>query len=146
MNRLGHGGAFLSLVERDRNGREMAVKSPSVLSCLVVLSVLLASMVGCSKNEKAPPLEEETAPETSVQAAESEAPAVVPAPDMEKFLAKVVSMRQVAAGQGIREFFDFQQEMLHNPRIDMKIYFEVDVKEKFREGSRMEEDDQSGLS
>jgi hypothetical protein len=110
----------------------MVMKSTSVISCLVVLSVLLALMVGCSKEEEAPPLEEEATPQTSVQAAEPEAPAVTPSPDMEKFLAKVSSMRQVGAGHGIREFFDFQQQMLHNPRIDMKIYIDVIVEDKWR--------------
>jgi len=114
------------------------MKSSSFLSCLVVLSILFASMVGCSRKEETPPVEEETTPQASVPVAEPESPAVVASPEMEQFLAKAVRAKSVAAGHGIREFFDFWQEMLHNPRIDLKIYFEVDVGGKFQKDHKWE--------
>lgn len=108
------------------------MKTRSVFYCLAVLAILFGSMSGCAKEEDVLPVEEETAPEATVQAVEQEAPEVAVSPDMEQFLAKVVSARQVAAGHGIREYFDFWQELLHNPRIAMKIYFEVKVEQKFQ--------------
>jgi hypothetical protein len=73
-----------------------------------------------------------------VPVAASEAPAVVPVPEMGQFLAKAVRAKSVAAGHGIREFFDFWQEMLHTPRIDLKIYFEVAVEGTFEEDHNWE--------
>jgi hypothetical protein len=108
------------------------MKTRSVFYCFAVLAIVFGSMSGCAREEDALRVEEETAPEATAQAVEQEAPEVAVSPDMEQFLAKVVSARQLAAGHGIREFFGFWQEILHNPRIAMKIYFEVKVEETFQ--------------
>ena len=107
------------------------MKSRCVLGCLAVLCILFVPLTGCSEKEEAPPVEAETPAPTSVSAV---APGSAdPSPAMVQFLAKAVRAKRVAAGHGIREFFDFWQEMLHTPRIDLKIYFEVEVEGTFEE-------------
>jgi hypothetical protein len=108
------------------------MKPRSVSCSLAVLAIAFAAISGCTKEEEAPPVEEETAPQATVQDVEQVLPEVAVSADMEQFLAKVVSAKQVSAGHGIREYFDFWQEILHHPRIAMKVYFEVETEGTFR--------------
>ena len=102
-----------------------------VLGCLVALGILFGAMTGCSEKDEAPPVEAETPAPASVPIVAPES--VAPSPAMAQFLAKAVRAKSVAAEHGIAEFFEFWQGMLHTPRIDLKIYFEVEVEGTFEE-------------
>jgi len=108
------------------------MKSRSALCYLTVSSVLFAFVLGCSKKEDSPTAEDETAPESSIQATEPESPEQSISPLMDQFLRKTVGTKKVTAGHQIREFFDFWEEILHHPRISVEIYFEIELEEKFQ--------------
>ncbi len=108
------------------------MKSRNVLSNLIAVTILLAFMSGCSKKEDTSTVEDETAPESSIQATETKSARPSISPVMDQFLKKTVGTKNASAGYQISEFFSFWEEILHHPRISMNIYFEVDIDEPFQ--------------
>ncbi len=114
------------------------MKSRSILSCLVVLSLLVASMMGCSKEEEAPPVKEESTPEVSVQAAAPESTEPVASPAMEQFLASPAGSGSMTVHDQIGKFFDFWGQCMRNSsRKPMDIHFEVELEENFQKDHTM---------
>ena len=100
---------------------------------LASLIIMFASMLGCSKKEDSSLAEDETAPESSIQATEPESPAQSVSPLMDQFLKKTAgSYKKVTAGNDISEFFGAWENFLHHPRISIEIYFDVELEEKFQ--------------
>lgn len=93
---------------------------------------MLASIPGCSKKEDSAVTQGEVASESNMQVAEPEATKQTISPLMEQFLSKISKTKKATTGYQISEFFSFWQELLHNPRISMEIYFDVDVDGKFQ--------------
>jgi hypothetical protein len=103
--------------------------SRRILSHLAVTAILLASMLGCSRKEEAPPAEEK--PPAGVQAAR-ETPKAAPSPSMSQFLRNPVRAKQAKAGQEIRAFFALWQQNLHRRGTTMKIDFQVELEDTFQ--------------
>jgi hypothetical protein len=112
--------------------REIAMMSRCVLGSLIGLSILFASLSGCSKKEDAPPVEAETAPETRVTTVEAELPEEPVSAAMAEFLGKSVGRRKVSAGEPIHEYFAFWETLLHRPEVGMEIYLKIEVEKEFQ--------------
>ena len=108
------------------------MNSHCIFRCFVISIVMLASISGCSKKEDSAETQDEVVSEANMQVAEPEAKEQPISPLMEQFLGKISKTKKATAGHGIGDFFAFWQELLHNPRISMKIYFDVDVDGKFQ--------------
>lgn len=109
------------------------MKSRRVLGCLVVLSILVALLSGCSKRDDAAAVEEEPGAASSVSAVEPEASEASISPTMAQFLGKTVGTQKVTAGHELQELFALWEQVLHHPRVSMEIYFEVDVEGEFQQ-------------
>ena len=91
------------------------MKSRNVLRYLIAVTVLLAFMPGCSKKEDSSTVEDETVPESNIQAREPGSSEQPISPLMDQFLKKTAgSHKNATAGYDISEFFSFWQELLHN--------------------------------
>lgn len=110
------------------------MKSHFILKWITVSLILLVlvSMVGCSKKDHSTTNEDEINSESAVQATETESSTQTISPLMKQFLSKKVKTRKATAGYQISEFFDFWQDLLHNPRISLEIYFDVELDTKFK--------------
>jgi hypothetical protein len=108
------------------------VKISKIIIYFLAVSLLFASLWGCSKKEDSPTVEDETTSESAIQETEMESSAQTISPLMEQFLGKTVKTRKATAGYQISEFFYFWQDLLHNPRISMEIYFDVELEAKFQ--------------
>ena len=102
-------------------------------------------MLGCSKKEEAPPVEEETAPPANVQVVQRELPEAVPSPEMERFVREAVPSptmehflknavrgKKATAGQGIRDFFERWQQALHKRSTPTQIRFDAELEDTFQ--------------
>lgn len=103
-----------------------------VLNYLTVLSILFASMLGCSKKEDSSTVDDDTASESSIQVTRPESPIQSISPIMDEFLRKTVGTKKVTAGHQIREFFYFWEDVLHHPSNSIEIYFEIELEDKFQ--------------
>jgi hypothetical protein len=110
------------------------MKSRNVLTYLIVITIMLAFMPGCSKKEDSSTVEDETAPESNVQATEPESPEQSVSPLVGQFLKKSAgSYKKVIAGIDINDFFgNWENRLQHHPRTPMEIYFDVELEEKFQ--------------
>jgi len=85
-------------------------------------------MTGCSKKEDSSIVEDETVPESSIQAPEQELPEQPISPLMEQYLKESISHLNVTAGYPISTLFDLWKAVLHHKGWD--IYIEVEAEGK----------------
>ena len=108
------------------------MNSRYVLRCFIISTVVLTSVPGCKKKEDSSSPEGKAVPESNIQVPIAEVSDQSVSELMEQFLGKVVKTKKASTGYEISEFFSFWQELLHNPRISMEIYFDLDVDEEFK--------------
>ena len=101
------------------------MKLRSVLSYLVVLSILFASILGCDKKEDTPSFENETPSESTITVPEPETSGQSISVIMEQFLNKSPSAVQVTAGNEISSTFELWEMISRHE--SMEINFDVDA-------------------
>ncbi len=106
------------------------MKGRSVLSYLIVLSILFASIFGCDKKEDTSSVENETPSESTITAPEQETSGQSISPLMDQFLKESPSHVNVTAGNQISGIFELWEAVLQHKSMD--IYFEVEAKGKIQ--------------